>query len=300
MQITRMDLADKGSPEGIVIAILKAEPNLPIPVPIEELCRRLDIIEIQALTTAGFEGGLLTNRERSNGIILVKNGVSPQRRRFTLGHELGHFLMPSHVPDTQGRFLCSEKDMLLLNPKEGDRRAKMEVEANRFSSLILMPPPALRVELGKKSAPSLEHMLALAKKFDVSKDAMARTYAEYHPEPIAFVVVRDCKVVRNYRNKIRFPFITALRGKAVPERSLFYRKGLQVGVPSDVDTRLADNWIDVDRGRQAPRMSEQVYLQANGFALIMLWYEPADDPDYDEDGERTAKERLRHRQSRFT
>jgi Zn-dependent peptidase ImmA (M78 family) len=300
MQITRMDLADKGSPEGIVMAILKAEPNLPIPVPIEELCRRLDIIEIRALTTAGFEGGLLTDRERSNGIILVKNGVSPQRRRFTLGHELGHFLMPSHVPDTQGRFLCSEKDLLLLNPKEGDRRAKMEVEANRFSSLILMPPPALRVELGKKSAPSLEHMLALAKKFDVSKDAMARTYAEYHPEPIAFVVVRDGKVVRNYRNKIQFPFITALRGKAVPKRSLFYRKGLQVGVPSDVDTRLPDNWIDVERGRQAPRMSEQVYLQSNGFALIMLWYEPADDPDYDEDGERTAKERLRHRQSRFT
>jgi Zn-dependent peptidase ImmA (M78 family) len=300
MQIKRMDLADKGSPEGIVMAILKAEPNLLIPVPVEELCLRLDIIEIQALTTAGFEGGLLTDRERSNGIILVKNGVSPQRRRFTLGHELGHFLMPSHVPDTQGHFLCSEKDMLLLNPKEGDRRAKMEVEANRFSSLILMPPPALRIELGKKSAPSLEHMLALAKKFDVSKDAMARTYAEYHPEPIAFVVVRDGKVVRNYRNKIRFPFITALRGKAVPERSLFHRKGLRVGVPSDVDTRLPDNWIDVERGREAPRMSEQVYLQANGFALIMLWYEPADDSDYDEDGERTAKDRLKHRQSRFT
>ncbi|MET4279565.1 MULTISPECIES: hypothetical protein [unclassified Bradyrhizobium] len=46
-------------------------------------------------------------------------------------------------------------------------------------------------------------------------------------------------------------------------------------------------------------MSEQVYLQFNGFALIMLWYEPADDPDYDEDGQRTAKERLKHRQSRF-
>src|SRR3984957_15739781 len=39
--------------------------NLPIPVPIEELCRQLDIIEIQPLTTQGFEGGLLTDRERS-------------------------------------------------------------------------------------------------------------------------------------------------------------------------------------------------------------------------------------------
>ncbi len=46
-------------------------------------------------------------------------------------------------------------------------------------------------------------------------------------------------------------------------------------------------------------MSEQVYLQSNGFALIMLWYEPADDPVFDADGERTAKERLQHAMSRF-
>jgi Zn-dependent peptidase ImmA (M78 family) len=300
MQISRMDLADKGSPEGIVATILKVEPNLTIPVPIEELCRRLDIEDIRALTTDGFEGGLLTDRERSRGIILVKNGVSRQRRRFTLGHELGHFLMPSHVPDTEGRFLCSQRDLLLLKPKEGDRRARMEVEANRFSSLILMPPPALRIEIGKRLAPSLEQMLSLAKKFDVSKEAMARAYAEYHSEAIAFVVVREGKVVRTYSNKTRFPFITAVRERAVPQGSLFYRRGHQVGVPSDVDTRLADLWIDVERGRAAPRVSEQVCLQSNDFALIMLWYEPADDPEYDEDGERTAKERLRHRQSRFT
>jgi hypothetical protein len=54
---------------------------------------------------------------------------------------------------------------------------------------------------------------------------------------------------------------SVLGGKAVPERSLFYRKGLQVGVPSDVDSRLPDLWIDVERGRQAPGMSEQVYYR---------------------------------------
>jgi hypothetical protein len=182
---------------------------------------------------------------------------------------------------------------------EGDRRARMEVEANRFSSLVLMPPPRLRAEIGGR-APNIEHMLSLATKFDVSKDAMARAYAEYHSATIAFVVVRDGNVGAVYRNRIRFPFVTALRGKPVPERSLFYRKGLRVGVPSDIDSRVPDNWIDVERGRQAPTMSEQVYLQSNGFALIMLWYEPAEDPDFDEDGERTAKERLQHRQSRFS
>ncbi len=35
-------------------------------------------------------------------------------------------------------------------------------------------------------------------------------------------------------------------------------QGLQIGMPSDVDTRLPD-WIDIERGRQAPTISEQVY-----------------------------------------
>jgi len=94
--------------------------------------------------------------------------------------------------------------------------------------------------------------------------------------------------------------LTAVRDRAVPQGSLFYRRGHQVGVPSDVDTRIADLWIDVERGRAAPRISEQVCLQSNDFALIMLWYESVEDPEYDEDGERTAKERLKHRQSRLT
>jgi len=39
---------------------------------------------------------------------------------------------------------------------------------------------------------------------------------------------------------------------------------------------------------RALKESLQLCLQSNGFALIMLWYELAEDPDYDEDGERTA------------
>jgi Zn-dependent peptidase ImmA (M78 family) len=299
MQITRMDLADKGSPDGLVTVILKMEPDLPIPVPIEDLCRHLDILQIEALTTEGFEGGLLTDPERSNGIILVKNGVSRQRRRFTIGHELGHFLMPSHVPNDDRGFLCSQADLARFDPNETDRRARMEVEANRFSSLILMPPPALRRDLGKSSDPSVEHMLSLAKKYDVSKEAMARAYSTYHDETVAFVVVRDSNVIRVYRNERTFPYVTAVRGRPVPERSLFYRRGHQIGIPSDVLSCVPDNWIDVERGRKAPLLCEQVCLQQGGFALIMLWYQPEDDEDTDADAEKTAKERLKERQARY-
>jgi hypothetical protein len=116
MTLSRMDLDGNGagSPEGLVALILKAEPTLPIPVPIERICRELDISEIRPLETNGYEGGLITDPERSEGIILVKRRHW-FRQRFTIGHELGHFLTPTHMPDTPGRFLCSREDLRLLS-----------------------------------------------------------------------------------------------------------------------------------------------------------------------------------------
>lgn len=53
---------------------------------------------------------------------------------------------------------------------------------------------------------------------------------------------------------------------------------------------MPDLWIDVQRGAAAPSITEQVYLQASGYAMIMLWYEPADDEEEEENDERIARE----------
>ncbi|MGH6736739.1 MAG: ImmA/IrrE family metallo-endopeptidase [Methyloceanibacter sp.] len=301
MQVTRIDLADRGSPEALVGLILKHEPDLPVPVPIEDLSRQLDIEDIVPLDVEGFEGGLITDTTKSRGVILVRHGARPARRRFTIGHELGHFLMPSHMPGEQGRFLCSREDMVRLTAKENDRREKMEVEANRFASLILMPPPFLRKAIARERSPSLQQVFALAAEFDVSKESMARAYADHHPDDVAFVVVRDGQVLRTYRNRNQFPFITVRAGQPVPTDSLFHKAGHQRGTPSDIDSRPPGLWIDVEHGRPAPVMSEQVCLQVEGFALIMLWHESAEAEDEDEDREegRTSRERWKDRQSRY-
>jgi Zn-dependent peptidase ImmA (M78 family) len=111
MKVTRLDLDGTGSPMGLVTRILRIEKDLPIPVPIEQLARQLDIEDIAPLETEGFEGGLLTDENRSTGIILVNQAAGGGRRRFTIGHELGHFLILSHKPVEVGKFLCSRKDM---------------------------------------------------------------------------------------------------------------------------------------------------------------------------------------------
>lgn len=277
MQISRMDLADAGSPDKIVTAILKEEPNLTIPVPIEELCKRLDITEFQELSSDGFEGGLITDQERSSGIILFKAAIKP-RRRFTIAHELGHFLMPSHIPSQAGKFLCSRDDMRAMGIKEGTKRQRMEGEANRFASLILMPPPALRRALQTYRDPDLQQVITLAKQFEVSKEAFARSYISYREEPLAIIIAKDGIFIRYYRG-IKFPYIVPNIGDAVPSGSIFHRNSHAQENLTELTECLPGNWIEVPHGSRAPVLYEQVHVQQGGFSLIMLHVEAVDEEE---------------------
>ena len=106
-----------------------------------------------------------------------------------------------------------------------------------------MPPPFLRKAIAREHSPSLQQVFALAVEFDVSKEAMARAYADHHPDDVAFVVVRDGQVLRTYRNRNQFPFITLRPTR--PPGSLFHKAGHQRGTPSDIDSRPPAIWIDI-------------------------------------------------------
>jgi Zn-dependent peptidase ImmA (M78 family) len=290
MPISRTDLADAGSPEALVKRILKAELNLPVPVPIQELCARQGILKIEDLDASEFAGCLVTDAKRAEGTILVKRGGEP-RRRFTIAHELGHFLMAHHVPDQPGRFLCKSSDLLRIKAKEGDQRQRREVEANRFASLLLMPPHLLRGAMAAFREPGLQHVLALARDFGVGKEMAARAYVQYHPERIAIVVAGNGRVQRCYRS-LSFPDITCAVGGPVPVHALYHGDPHRPDIPSDIVACNPDLWIDVRRDLRAPSLSEQVYRQQNGFAMILLRLEPVPEESAEE---RRLEEGWRHR-----
>jgi len=290
MRISRKDLVDVGSPEALVKRILQVEPNLPVPVPIQELCARLGIIGIEDLDTEGFEGGLVTDAKRSDGTILVKRGGEP-RRRFAIAHELGHFLMAHHVPDQPGQFLCKSADMLRPTAKEGDWRQRREVEANRFAALVLMPPHRLRGAMAAFREPDLQHVLGLARVFAVGKEAAARAYVQYHPGRIAIVVAGNGRVQRCYRS-LSFPDIICGADSPVPSGSLYHSTPHRPNNVSAIAACSPDLWIDLKRDLRAPSLSEQVYLQPNGFALILLRLEPIPEESAEE---RRLEEGWRHR-----
>jgi Zn-dependent peptidase ImmA (M78 family) len=299
MQVTRMDLDGAGSPSALVIKILKAEPGLTLPIPVEDLARQLDIEDIRDLDSEGFEGGLITDAGRSSGFILVKGSARGGRRRFTIGHELGHFLMTHHKPPPGNGFRCRAADMRSWSRElTGPRR--WEVEANEFSALLLMPTPLLTRELAKYGDPNLEQVLALAKTFCVSKEAAARSYAQYHDKPVAIVVAKDGRIDKIYRNISRFPYMSVKKGDPVPPYSLYFRAPKVLSQATNLVEARAEHWLQSDWGKPMAELSEQVMDQQNGYALILLSAElPLDEGDQDREESMTSKQRYRERQEKY-
>lgn len=269
MKIDRLDLDGAGSPAALVTRILRVEPDLPIPVPIEQLCERFDIVSIADLHTEGFEAALITDAGKASGAILVKGGASRPRRRFSIGHELGHFLIPTHMPPPGGQFLCSTSDLLALTKREQAWRARMEAEANQFAALLLIPPPALRGELRSRGL-ELGEILRLARAFDVSREAMARACVEQTRSAVAVIIVRNGVILRMYRRDGRFPFIEASRGQRVPAGSAFHGHVLPAGSMTPMDDCEPEVWLGDRAVRAVELLEEQVLYQRDGFAMILL------------------------------
>ena len=115
MKISRLDLDGVGSPRAIAALIHRIESDLPAAVPLEELCRALDISTIEETDTAAFEAALVMDVNKAAGAILVAAGRTMQRRRYSIAHELGHFLIPTHMPDPGEGFSCSLDDLHRLD-----------------------------------------------------------------------------------------------------------------------------------------------------------------------------------------
>lgn len=276
-KISRFDLADFTSPEQIVAEIIRKISDLPIPVPVDELALTLDIISIEDMETEGFEGGLLLNDiEKSAGMILVKKASRLQRRRFTIGHELCHFLCPFHQPLSGDQFECTSDDMRLTFARKEDPAARMEVEANRFAARLLMPEPHFRKDLRVRKGADIEHILALAERYVTSKEATARRYVDVQDEPCAIIVSHNGRILRFYRGE-DFPYLDVDSGTPVPHGSLTARTDLKQGVPSDSEERDGGIWLSVQRGRRTPMIYEQALSQSDGYRLTLLSL--AEDPE---------------------
>ncbi|MBI5818286.1 MAG: ImmA/IrrE family metallo-endopeptidase [Verrucomicrobia bacterium] len=166
--------------------------------------------EIDLLTLAHQAGSLriedggLDNAEgrivapgATGGTIRVKAGMNRGRRRFTIAHEIGHYIL--HPREGLDRDDTAKNFTVWNDPGE-------EAEANLFAAELLMPEFLFKPRI-QKPVPSLAFIDQLASEFSTSTMATAFQYANYTIEQVALVVSIGGKVKWFHRAKDFWPQI---------------------------------------------------------------------------------------------
>ncbi|MBC7103403.1 MAG: ImmA/IrrE family metallo-endopeptidase [Parvibaculum sp.] len=226
------------------------------PIAIREIASALDILEIREEPLASLEGALITTPGKGSGAVLLNTNSAPQRRKYTLAHELCHFLHPWHRPTSSRGFDCSSGDM--REQGNSTQHAIQEAQANRFAIELLAPRRLIGSYL--RDVPDFEAVRFMHARFDISKAAAARRYAELHDEDLTVVFSRHGVI--DYAVKPPSPPNSALwRGRTLPVQ-IEQRPG------------QASPWIDADPTdwNLSPGRSVRVQtLQQNGgYAMTLV------------------------------
>jgi Zn-dependent peptidase ImmA (M78 family) len=270
-------LAECGSPETIIAAILKHYPDLRAPVQMEQIARDAGISEFRDLEDKGFVCASLSDIGKTEGAILSAVGLSAQRQRFARAHALGHFLIRAHRGDRR----CTNRD---LGEKRTDTpQRKEEMQANRFAAGLLMPKPWFTAFVAGLGKPAVTHLPIIAAKYDVSLEAAASRYVELTPGMVALVFIKD-GAVRYLRLSRSFPPTVIRPGSPAPAAVL------EAG-PQDKIAWLPTNvrdWVLMSRDTRPPKVTMQILSKDNGFQLVMLSINVAAERRADEEAEKAA------------
>lgn len=135
------------------------------PVPIEEILRKFNI-RIGEASSKEYSGLLI--RKESGALIGLNCDEPYSRRRFTMAHELGHFLFDLSSDAFVDRIEHRDAKNVL------NKDAK-EIRADMFAAALLMPREFLKNDFTKIRQQGVflqEHLELLADKYAVSKQAM--------------------------------------------------------------------------------------------------------------------------------
>lgn len=132
------------------------------PVPIEEVATRLNL-KISRAPSKDFSGLLI--RKDGHALIGVNSSEAPVRQRFTIAHEIGHFV------------LHPQKDTFVdyrNGHEKGEPKSPKESQADMFAAALLMPRKNIIKDFNSivRGLSDDEVRAILARRYDVSEDAM--------------------------------------------------------------------------------------------------------------------------------
>ena len=116
-------------------------------------------------------------RDKDQAVIGVNTRHHPVRQNFTIGHELGHYLLH----DQEQLHVDHEFRVRLRNDVSSQGTDEAEREANFFAASLLMPKAFLEADLEKEVYVDLlddEFLHGLSRKYGVSTQALVNRLKE--------------------------------------------------------------------------------------------------------------------------
>ena len=145
--------------------ILESHQQTP-PVLVGEVAKELGLIVKSVTLSASISGKIETDEGQENSFIIRINRHEPKyRQRFTVAHEIAHYLLHQDEIKSDGIV-----DTVLYRSSLSNR---LEAEANRLAADIIMPWHLLREAIQGKDLDDEETIVDIAQEFNVSKVALA-------------------------------------------------------------------------------------------------------------------------------
>lgn len=237
----------------MVASALRQELRLPPKVDLDKLAEelKLSIVEVDSKS---FDGALLRSSRSASGRILLRRGMREVgRRRFTIAHEIGHYVL--HGAPQQP---CAPR--VIEGWKEG--QPVPEREADTFASELLLPFVEVTQYVNRRW-PSMQVISDTSEHFGSSMMAASRRFCD--------VATQACAVVWSSQRQIRWfhpspsfaHFIPV--GSHVGFDSLAYRVYEGQSAPTEMEDVPAEAWIKSSWLRDDAVVSEQ--------SLSMPFYE---------------------------
>jgi Zn-dependent peptidase ImmA (M78 family) len=227
------------------------------PVDIYRVAEEMGLF-IQETRLSGKLDGCIVTDGIIGGILINTAIEDKRRRRFTGGHEMGHFVLHRH-------------DIRVLRESIDDVSSfyqdRMEQEANTFASYLLMPPFLMPADLGKRP-PSLAEADEFGERFEVSLAAVLRRLVRASHWRCAFVVTQDGVVQWTVRSPQFDGYIPTSRK---PHRDSM--AALLLRTPGDHEdaARLpAEAWIEGPLAEEEVEVQEESRRLANGYVYTLL------------------------------
>lgn len=194
--------------------------------------------KVQGEDLDGLEGMLAANRARSKWLIVYNSAVrSEGRKRFTIAHEFGHYILHRHDQD---RFECGDSDIEMSDGSGRD----IESEADNFASTLLMPLDDFRRQVDGQPV-GFDLLGHCADRYGVSLTAAALRWIEIAPKRAVLVASRDDHMLWAKSNKAAFQagayFATRRNTIELPGDALAHSNNGQVG--NQRQTTRAQLWF---------------------------------------------------------